>query len=142
MREELQKKLYEKYPKIFCQKELPMTVTAMCWGIACDDGWYNILDALCANIQAYVNNTKTIQVEATQVKEKYGSLRFYTNFSNDYVDALVDMAESMSSRTCETCGNAGTPNEDGWVKTLCQPCRKEYDSVRSAKWGINQKLAT
>ena len=51
MNQRLQDKLYEKYPKIFGQKDLPMTQTAMCWGIDCGDGWYNIIDTLCCHIQ-------------------------------------------------------------------------------------------
>ena len=38
MKAELQNKLFEKYPKIFGQKDLPMTQTAMCWGIDCEIG--------------------------------------------------------------------------------------------------------
>lgn len=30
---ELQEKLFEKYPKIFRQKDLSMNETCMCWGI-------------------------------------------------------------------------------------------------------------
>jgi hypothetical protein len=46
MKAELQQKLYEKYPKIFVQKDLPMSQTAMCWGIDCGDGWFWLLDNL------------------------------------------------------------------------------------------------
>jgi hypothetical protein len=38
MREELDKKLVEKYPKIFAQRFDDMRTTAMCWGFDCDDG--------------------------------------------------------------------------------------------------------
>jgi hypothetical protein len=159
MKEELEKKLFDKYPKIFGQKDLPMTQTCMCWGIECGDGWYTIIDALCARIMGY-NKSLNWKIEddiekglateadlipviqATQVKEKYGGLRFYTNSTDEYIEGLVSMAEAMSSRTCEECGNPGKQNNDGWITTLCDSCRKEYDAIRSAKWGINQKLET
>ena len=73
MKQELQNKLYEKYPKIFAQKDLPMSQTSMCYGIECGSGWYNIIDALCENIQNYVDQNRIEQVEATQIKEKFGS---------------------------------------------------------------------
>ena len=159
MKAELQNKLYEKYPKIFGQKDLPMTQTAMCWGIACGDGWYNIIDTLCAHIQLEVDSphediikyteyledpglpeaTVTYfqqqviesrkrvipQVEATQVKEKFGGLRFYIMGGNEKIDALISFAESMSECTCEECGRPGTQNAGGWIKTLCHDCRGE-----------------
>ena len=56
MNKNLQEKLYQKYPKIFRQKDLPMTQTAMCWGIACGDGWYDLIDELCSQIQNRVEN--------------------------------------------------------------------------------------
>lgn len=63
------------------------------------------------------------QIEATQVKEKYGSLRFYTNIFNEDVEALISFAESLSEVTCEKCGSFGKPNEKGWIVTLCDKCR-------------------
>ena len=43
MKKELQDKLFEKYPKLYRQKDLDKTQTAMCWGISCGSGWYNII---------------------------------------------------------------------------------------------------
>lgn len=143
MREELQKKLYERWPEIFAQKDLDMRQTAMCWGIDCSDGWYTIIDNLCNSIQNHIENENWKikykkergelppdapnypQIEATQVKEKFGGLRFYVNHQDDYVSGLIHMAEIMSLDTCEACGNPGKPNEQGWISTLCDPCREE-----------------
>jgi len=73
MREELQDELYRKYPDIFAQKDLPMTQTCMNWGICTGDGWYWLIDRLCAAIQSYIDEGegKIKQVEAVQVKEKW-----------------------------------------------------------------------
>src|SRR3990172_2708662 len=81
----LEAALYKKYPKIFRQRKLPMTETCMCWGISCGDGWYKIIDDLCADIQVFCDQNKC-QIEATQVKEKFGTLRFYTGASCDSVE--------------------------------------------------------
>lgn len=182
MSPELEKKLFDKYPKIFAQHKLPMSQTAMCWGIETSDGWYNIIDKLCGLIQGHVdwqrkmrandirynralrraltgdknglihyykfrgeitNHTleavekdikaeksklgsrirlekpKLSKVEAVQIKEKFGTLRFYTNTSDRYIDGLISMAESMSSITCETCGKPGHLRGGGWVYAAC-----------------------
>lgn len=55
MNNELDKKLCEKYPKIFKDRYADMRTTAMCWGFECGDGWYNIIDRLCSNIQHHIN---------------------------------------------------------------------------------------
>ena len=53
MKKEFEDKLFEKYPKIFRQKDLPKTATCMCWGIATGDGWYDLIDTLCHKIQIH-----------------------------------------------------------------------------------------
>ena len=47
MKKELQEKLFANFPEIFKQKDLDMTQTAMCWGISCNDGWYDLINELC-----------------------------------------------------------------------------------------------
>ena len=56
---------------------------------------------------------------ATQVKEKFGTLRFYYNGGDDFIDGVVSFAEGMSSEVCEYCGNKGKTRHGGWVRTLC-----------------------
>ena len=128
MREELDKKLCEKYPKIFANRHKPMTETAMCWGFDCGDGWYNILDLACSQIQSHIDwknrfakteEEKISQVIADQVKEKFGTLRFYISGGDDYIRGIISMAEAMSARTCETCGNPGSLRGHHWYYTAC-----------------------
>lgn len=126
MKTELQEKLYNKYPEIFRQKDLPMSQTCMCWGIDHGNGWYDILDNLCAIIQSHVRYHKLPQVEAVQVKEKYGTLRFYTNHTDEYVSGAIGMAERMTGVTCEVCGSPGKTYTQGWWVTRCEEhARKE-----------------
>lgn len=55
MRDELDKQLVEKYPKIFKNRYGDMKETLMCFGFECGDGWYQIIDSLCANIQSHID---------------------------------------------------------------------------------------
>ena len=59
------------------------------------------------------------QVTLDQVKEKFGTLRFYYRGGDEYIRGMVDMAESMSGITCEVCGNVGKMHRGGWLRTLC-----------------------
>lgn len=54
MRDELDKQLCEKYPRIFKNRDLGMDESCMFWGFSCGDGWYQILDSLCAQITHHI----------------------------------------------------------------------------------------
>ena len=146
MRDELDRELCEKYPKIFANRHASMIETAMCWGFEHGDGWYQIIDSLCGQIQHHIdwhnsqrelllkNNPHNVkipdevrQVVAAQVKEKFGTLRFYYDGGDDYISGLVSMAESWSAVACEECGAPGTQNSRGWIKTLCETHRQERE---------------
>ena len=119
MRKELDEALCEKYPEIFKDRHGDMTATAMCWGFECDDGWYHIIETLCGCMQGYTSANSKAQVVAAQVKEKFGTLRFYADGGNDMTDGMIWMAEALSACTCEVCGKPGKLRGGGWVKTLC-----------------------
>jgi hypothetical protein len=136
MREELDKLLCEKYPKMMVNRNLPMTETCMYWGFDCGDGWYNILNQLMGNIQHHIdwknrNGEVVPQVTLDQVKEKFGTLRFYYTGGDDVIDGMVRMAESISGVTCEGCGNVGERRGGGWVHTFCDPCETKRETERA-----------
>ena len=175
MKTELQQKIFDKYPKIFGDRTKPMTETCMCWGLEVGDGWYDLIDILCEaltntyttsieldeedgkrlGIESYNFNEKSSyyftieppQVKASQVKEKFGTLRFYHYFEHNkdviflletgkypqlkeacdrfsnYVDGIIHFAEIASGRTCEATGQSGELHasggtRSGWLKTL------------------------
>ena len=70
------------------------------------------------------------QLVFTQIKEKYGTLRVYYSGGDDFCQGVIDMAESMSSVTCEDCGVPGKAREGGWIRTLCDDCEHEYKTRR------------
>lgn len=142
MRQELDELLCAKYPKIFVNRHGDMKETAMCWGFECGDGWFNIINQLCANIQHHIDwkqeqkekynrGEGCSQVVAVQVKEKFGSLRFYTDGGNDTIYGMIRMAESMSAVTCEECGAPGKLRGRGWMYTACDVHTKTSDLIET-----------
>ena len=95
MKQELQESLFNAYPDIFARRYLSNKHTAMCYGIQCPDRWYDLIDALCSQIQKYADQSSII-CEANQVKTKFGGLRFYVTYSDPYIKGLINMAEMMS----------------------------------------------
>jgi hypothetical protein len=62
-----------------------------------------------------------------QVKEKFGTLRFYVSGATEAQYNYISFAESMSGVTCETCGGPGKRLGHGWVYTSCEVHAKEGD---------------
>ena len=135
----LQDELFEKYSEFFSNKDLGPRNSCMAFGIECGNGWYDIIDLICYKIQSRNktikernrlidgNNEEVIDFKFDQIKEKFGGLRVYYSGGDDRVRGLVDMAEKMSYKMCEVCGNRGNPNNGGWIITLCDSCRSKNE---------------
>ena len=124
MKKELDDYLCTTYPDLFKNRHTSMQESCMFWGFECGDGWFNIINQLCNNIQHHLNwknkdGEVVHPVTVDQVKEKFGTLRFYYTGGDEYISGLVSMAESMSGVTCESCGKPGTRTQGGWIKTAC-----------------------
>lgn len=155
MKKEFDDYLCTTYPKLFVNRHKDMTETCMCWGFSCGDGWFNIINQLCLNIQHHLdwkNKDSDVvpQVVVDQVKEKFGTLRFYYSGGDEYIHGLVSMAESMSGVTCERCGNlAEVQAEGGWLRAICTVCDEkqqqehldrlsEYEQKKLLKEGFEE----
>ena len=125
MRQDPQEALYRKHPAIFRQKDLPETVTCMCRGIECDDGWYVIIDSLCCVLEAHAALAGHPVVAAVQVKQKFGTLRFSVDDSCPWCEGAVEFAEIVSGHVCEASGRPGTAVvRKGWCRTLADDLAK------------------
>ena len=136
MKQELDELLCKKYSKMMVNRNKNMQETCMCWGFECGDGWFNILDQLMGNIQHHIDwkNRKeevVAQVTLDQVKEKFGTLRFYYSGGDDAIDGMVRMAESMSGVTCEECSAPAQTHGPGWIRTICKPCETKRETERA-----------
>ena len=137
MKDELEKKLAEAFH--FMQiKEPPKEQEAdgrICdlygaFGCECDDGWYETLFGLCGEItEAYKKHGQPVDIVVDQIKEKYGTLRFYYHLSQNNGDLRREISdivikwEKKSAEVCERCGKAGVLREDlQWIQALCDEC--------------------
>lgn len=128
MNKEHTTKLLTDFPNLYQQYQLPMTMTCMCWGFDCGDGWFDLIYRLSKAITEQDANA-----EATQVKEKFGTLRFYTGGISEAVWKLINDAEDESGTICEVCGTKENVsiNESGWLSTLCTTCREEKYAAKT-----------
>ena len=121
MNKELERRLVERWPSWFnVQGNLQQTL--MPFGFEHRDGWFEIVWRLCEQLEPLVTllEAETArQFEVLQVKEKFGSLQFYCNTSNDAIRKVIECAELESMETCDMCGKPGTQRRGGWVRTRC-----------------------
>lgn len=118
------KLMEERFPKMFVDKY---------GGFAVGEGWWPILEKLCASIQSHIDwkekqGNPIPQVTVAQIKEKFGGLRFYYDGGDDQIYGMVRMAEAWADSSCEECGAPGTSGGKGWIKTLCPIHRAESDA--------------
>jgi hypothetical protein len=109
---ELTKKLLETFPALY---QTPL-------GFECDDGWFQIIWDLSEALEReilQISKEERNSYIVKQVKEKYGSLRFYMLAPTNEMLSLIKDAEKKSSKSCEKCGSPGILRGKSWVYTSC-----------------------
>ena len=129
--DEFEKRLTEKHPAMF---------SAPYGGIAVGEGWWPIIESLCADIQHYIkwknkDEVEVPQVVVMQIKEKFGGLRFYYDGGDERIRGMVTTAESWAEKTCEDCGVPATKKTQGWIKNVCDKHFEEYEARRKERFG-------
>ena len=103
----------ERYPwleDIECGNETPMG-----WKIAFMNKLYDEIDAA-------IKEEKIEDFKVLQIKEKFGSLRFYYSPYNRRIDDIVKKYEEISAKTCCGCGDSATVVLTGWISSWCDHC--------------------
>ena len=98
------------------------------------EGWIWIVDDLLHSIVATLTTEELIYFRVTQIKDKFGELRFYWRGKNSVVVAtLIKHAKARSRRTCMECGDLGARYKPGF-EDLCTFCINETD-IRAKSTG-------
>lgn len=125
MHDDLYEEMTKKYPNLYRMNTF----------IECGPGWFPLLDDLSKGLELMILELKLqqgkdiLEIEedselpcVTQVKEKYGSLRFYMSEFTDNMEELIEKAEKKSSETCEGCGKKGRVVSECWHNCVCEDC--------------------
>lgn len=96
------------------------------WALSAPPGWRNLLEDLAVKLLDLGWDGGLLQV-----KEKFGTLRFYwrnnipEGVRHEIANDVVENAEDKSAYVCQECGKWGLLRNDGWVSTLCDECYGE-----------------
>jgi hypothetical protein len=117
------------------------------FGVEHGNGWYGILYALGQAVEPYCAESGEY---VSQIKEKFGTLRVYTDCGHgdseyaihaetpgqitlapvshdENIARYITAAEKESAITCESCGGPGDiGSSGGWYSTLCAICRVAF----------------
>ncbi len=82
-------------------------------GFCCGDGWFDLIDAFSARIEAESDRLREAEgweeadlPMATQVKEKLGTLRFHVRPRTPEILEIFRAAFEASQHICELCGES------------------------------------
>ena len=65
----------------------------------------------------------------TQIKEKYGDLRVYTNFSTSEIDRVINKYGYISQYVCIDCGEDAIKKTLGWISPYCEKCVSQQQQM-------------
>lgn len=92
--------LIQTFPRLFKGKQ-PRSSSEV------GQGWYELVKLLCKDIDESLNDEELAQFEVLQIKEKFGSLRFYFKASENMRTKIRDLileAYEKSLFICDQCG--------------------------------------
>ncbi len=100
----------------------------------CGDGWFELLWQLSAQLEVLIAKLPNSEQDAytpTNIKEKFGGLRFYMTRLTPEMDRAIREAERQSIHTCEQCGKPGMRLvQDKLILTRCL----EHAPPKSEPW--------
>jgi len=125
-------------PKAKALKNKRFITVAESKGIEADHPWRTyIVKKIFSRIETFLvprNKYKLSpipEVKIGQIKEKFGTLRFYYDGGDSVIQGMVSFAEAMSDSICEMTGEAGSLCKRGagmpWYKTLSEEKAKELE---------------
>lgn len=121
------------------------------WGVECGDGWFSLIDRLSHDCENEIERLVSLGVpkerwpRVAQIKEKFGSLRFYIRGSlpDELREQILKASEEESRRTCEQCGAPKKLQSSESWRTCCDDCAEKsaIEGVMKDKHLHSQLLA-
>lgn len=136
---EVNKKLIERYPFLLprnrwtdeAQEDFDYSYTEL---DAMPDGWRKAFgEQMCEEIREELVRVGYLEkYRIAQIKEKFGSLRWYDFGGTErMLHEIIPKYARLSKRTCIMCGEPATQRSTGWISPYCDACAERIgDSER------------
>lgn len=96
-----ERRIFERFPKMFRQADLSMQETCMCWGLGIPEDWYPVIEKLAEDI----NNLAPDAVEFTDIKSKWDNLRVYYDFVKEVSEGVEKEIDKLIEEARVECHN-------------------------------------
>lgn len=127
MNSEFDSKLVNDFPNLYKDRDSDPLTSAMSFGFP-GDGWYKLIYNLSEKLEKMILSLPKEDIpfyRASQVKQKWGQLRFYMTAQTPDMTMIICQAENDSLKICENCGDEGCLRDDPFIKVLCNNCLKD-----------------
>ena len=133
MREDLDTALVRDFPLTFARNPTGKEPWSM-FGFECSDGWEPSIRKTAEKLEPLIKAAVDKDPEAyeygyyrtSQLKEKYGTGRWYLSSGTEEMHNLVGDWEDATATICEQCGKPGELRGSGWCYVAClEHTRKE-----------------
>lgn len=116
-----QKEIEAKYPWFTaCSFEVPF-------------GWIDLVEQCCEELEPILRKNNMYDAYMIfQVKEKFGSLRWYANYEDVEINNILNRYEVISTKICVECGAQATRTSKEWIGHYCDKCYKERKDERES----------
>ena len=126
MKAKLESQLVKDFPLTFLRDSNGREPWSM-FGFECGDGWEPSIRKVAEKLEPLIKAAKEIDPEGykagfyrtSQLKEKFGTGRWYLSGGTDEMQNIVDTWEAGTDKICETCGEPGKLFTNGWYYTAC-----------------------
>jgi hypothetical protein len=133
MSEKENKELVEKYPWLMPKSALGYDDIDYDYSWTLLDqiprGWRKAFgELICADIQRELEAANLVDTYGiSEIKEKFGELRWYDYGGNEKIDDIVMAYTVISRNVCVQCGKLDVHIFDnGWIQPLCKECANKY----------------
>lgn len=134
MKKALDEALVKDFPLTFSRNENGREPWSM-FGFECSDGWEPSIRKTAEKLEPLIAAAKVSDPEGyesgyyrtSQLKEKYGTGRWYLSGGTDEMQNLVEAWENETENLCETCGAPGIVRGHGWWYNSCIEHAKQGD---------------
>lgn len=134
MNEQNSQRIIDACPTLFETRYDGDVIMPIRFGFECGDGWADLLVELCTHINQHLKTLPkhiSEDIVVLQVKEKYGTLRFYVSSYDEVIESLIQKAEKKSAVVCETCGKDATLKGSNWLYVACDEHTLDVDRKRT-----------
>lgn len=131
--------IYEKFLSIFHVIPTYTELDAM------ETGWRNAFGIqMCKELKKALKKQHLLyKYRITQIKEKWGYLRWYDNYATCEIYKIISKYEQISAHTCIVCGKPAKYISRGWISPYCEDCigdRKDATLITDNYDTISERL--